>query len=147
MKNERPKRPYLLALFIFLLVVLGIVFLPRLAYRAILESQVERQAEDVLERYADQVGRQLSANPHGNSWHDIKGARVLDHSQPSPGSLIISAAVTVPAGAVVFSSNGYEVRCYDISFTHIGGADQHYELNKVPECTEEQLGPARPGPS
>ncbi|MFE0151052.1 hypothetical protein ACFWY5_28160 [Nonomuraea sp. NPDC059007] len=147
MKSERRNRPYLLALFIFLLVVLGILFLPRLVYGAILESQVEKNSEEVLEKYAEQVSRRLMADPQGNSWRDVKGARVLGHKRQGQDSLIISTVVTVPAGAVIFSSNGYEVRCYDIVFTHLGRAGQRFELDKVPGCEEELLGPARLRPS
>ncbi|MFD9949294.1 hypothetical protein ACFWYW_51195 [Nonomuraea sp. NPDC059023] len=142
MMSGTSNRPYLMALCIFLFAVLGILFLPRLVYGAILESQVEGHAEDVLEKYAEHVGRQLHTNPRGQSWRAVKGARVLRDSRPNPGSLVISTSVTVPAGAIFFSSSGYEVRCYDVSFTGIGAPDQRYTLDKISGCAEELRGPA-----
>jgi hypothetical protein len=136
----------MIALVMFLVAVLGILFLPRILYGAFIESQIERSSENLLTEYAERVGRRLEADPAGNSWRNVRGARVLGDKRPDRSSLIISTAVTVAAWGLFFSS-GYEVRCYDIVFTDIDGADQRYALNKVPGCAEELLGPARRGPS
>jgi hypothetical protein len=146
MKSQHSHRPYLIALSIFLVAVLGILFLPRLLYGAFLESGIEDRSESLLTEYAEQVGRRLKDDPAGNSWRDVRGARVLGERRPDRSSLIISTAVTVEAGGLLLSS-GFEVRCYDIVFTRIGGADQRYDLEKVPGCEEELRGPSIPGRS
>jgi hypothetical protein len=146
MKGKKPHRPYVIALTVFLIAVLAILFLPRLLYGALLESRIERSSETELKEYAEQVGKRLNEDPTGDSWRDVRGARVLAERRPDRSTLIISTAVTVTAVGIFFGSE-LVVRCYDISFMEIGTPDQQFDLDKVPGCDQELRGPAIPGSS
>ncbi|MEU8319713.1 hypothetical protein AB0C33_15200 [Nonomuraea sp. NPDC048881] len=126
-----------------LALLLGLASAPALLYGALLESEVEGQAESALGRYADEVGRRLQEDPLGDSWRDVTGAGILGEKRPTLRSLIISAKVTVQAG--IFLSTSLEVRCYDIAFTNIGTPDQRYDLDKISGCEPERRGPAVTG--
>ncbi|MFF3438297.1 hypothetical protein [Streptosporangium sp. NPDC002721] len=111
-----------------------------------MEHQIETASENLLEEYAEQVGQRLQADPAGNSWRSVRGARVLGERRPDQGSLVISTTILVESGGILFAS-GLEIRCYDIFFSHIGESGQRYDLDKIPGCDEELRGPAIPGPS
>lgn len=140
MKGKRWPRLPVVTLTLLLASALGIIFVPRLLYGAIIESGIEARSENALKSYVERLDRQLKKDPSGESWRQTTGPRVLKASRPDEGSLVISTTVTVEAGGIFFSS-GYEVRCYDILFTNIGEAEQEHMLRKVPGCPQELRGP------
>ncbi|MEV4113157.1 hypothetical protein [Nonomuraea sp. NPDC049695] len=144
MTEKKPNRRYAITLFVFLAVVLGVIFGPKLLYGAVLESHIEGKSESALKRYAEQVGQRLRENPAGDSWRSVTGAGVLKARRPDTSTLVISTDVTVVAD--LFFGNSLVVRCYDITFTDIGTPHQRYDLDKISGCEPERRGPAMTSP-